>query len=121
MATYVIAALCNVHTDRERDFNEWYETKHIPELLGLPGFLSVKRLVLNDLQISTDASHSQDHFRHLALIEFDTDDLDTTLAAVRTLDGARAAEFLIPGQVMTSLYRAPIEQADQGAGRLRER
>ncbi|MEE1797976.1 hypothetical protein PUR57_04640 [Streptomyces sp. JV176] len=50
---------------------------------------------------------SQDHFRHLALIDFETDDLAATLAAVRNLDGAQAAKFLMPGQVMTSPYRDP--------------
>ena len=28
---------------KEREFNEWYDTVHVPEVLGIPGVLSAQR------------------------------------------------------------------------------
>ncbi|MFJ9952683.1 hypothetical protein [Kitasatospora sp. NPDC091207] len=107
MTTYLITVLSNVHEGRENDFHDWYENTHIPEILEVPGVLSIRRLVLNDEQIGADKGHSQAHYRHLTLIEIATDDFDATLAAISTLDGSKAAELLVPGQVLASLYRDP--------------
>jgi hypothetical protein len=47
MATQNAGGLLAVWTDiapeAEREFNEWYNSEHIPQLLGVPGFLSGRR------------------------------------------------------------------------------
>ena len=47
MATQTANGLLAVWTDiapeAEREFNEWYDTEHIPQLLEVPGFLSGRR------------------------------------------------------------------------------
>lgn len=35
---------------REDEYNEWYNTVHIPEILGVPGFVAAQRYVLSDKQ-----------------------------------------------------------------------
>jgi hypothetical protein len=35
----------NVAPEHEHEFNEWYNTEHLPELLSLPGFLDAARYV----------------------------------------------------------------------------
>ncbi|MFE4513678.1 hypothetical protein ACFRMQ_05655 [Kitasatospora sp. NPDC056783] len=107
MSTYFITVLADVHEGREKDFHAWYENKHIPEILEVPGIVSVRRMTLNENQIAADESHSQDHYGFLTLIEIETEDFDTTLDGISKLDGSEVADFLIPGRILASLYRDP--------------
>ena len=36
---------------KEAEFNEWYDTVHIPQLLEVPGMLSAKRFALHDCDL----------------------------------------------------------------------
>jgi hypothetical protein len=38
-----LAVWTDIAPEAEREFNEWYNTEHIPQLLGVPGFLSGRR------------------------------------------------------------------------------
>ncbi|MFC0407035.1 hypothetical protein [Roseomonas elaeocarpi] len=38
----------NVAPEIEAEFNRWYEEKHIPDLLGCPGWLSARRYLSED-------------------------------------------------------------------------
>ena len=40
-----------VPRNRHQEFNAWYNTEHIPALLSVPGFLSVRRYRLNEKEI----------------------------------------------------------------------
>jgi hypothetical protein len=48
-STYLIVQSSPV-AGREDDYNRWYENVHIPEVLGLPGFVAAQRFRLSDLQ-----------------------------------------------------------------------
>ncbi len=37
-----------VPVDKESEFNAWYNTEHIPALMEVPGFLTVRRLILEE-------------------------------------------------------------------------
>ena len=39
----LLAVWTDIAPEAEREFNEWYNTEHIPQLLGVPGFLSGRR------------------------------------------------------------------------------
>jgi hypothetical protein len=41
--TGLLAVWTDVAPEMESEFNEWYNTEHIPQLLGVPGFLSARR------------------------------------------------------------------------------
>ncbi|MGE0683061.1 MAG: hypothetical protein AB7P69_19430 [Candidatus Binatia bacterium] len=43
VAQGLLAVWTDVAPEAEREFNEWYNTEHIPQLLGVPGFLSGRR------------------------------------------------------------------------------
>jgi len=43
VAQGLLAVWTDIAPEAEREFNEWYNTEHIPELLEVPGFLSGKR------------------------------------------------------------------------------
>jgi len=42
-ANGLLAVWTDVAPEAEREFNEWYDSEHIPQLLGVPGFLSGRR------------------------------------------------------------------------------
>jgi hypothetical protein len=39
----LLAVWTDIAPEAEREFNEWYNTEHVPQLLGVPGFLSGRR------------------------------------------------------------------------------
>lgn len=43
VAQGLLAVWTDIAPEAEREFNEWYNTEHIPELLEVPGFLSGRR------------------------------------------------------------------------------
>ena len=49
---YVFTASMDVDPDKEALFNEVYDQEHIPELLKVPGVLSVTRTTLAPLKMS---------------------------------------------------------------------
>ncbi len=42
-ANGLLAVWTDIAPEAEREFNEWYDSEHIPQLLGVPGFLSGRR------------------------------------------------------------------------------
>lgn len=44
----VLIGLINPVPGREDEFNDWYSTVHIPELLQLPGFVTAQRYEIAD-------------------------------------------------------------------------
>ncbi len=42
-ATGLLAVWTDIAPEVEREFNDWYNSEHIPQLLGVPGFLSGRR------------------------------------------------------------------------------
>jgi hypothetical protein len=65
MARYTIVVLSNPVDGREEEYNQWYDTVHIPELVALPGVRSARRLRLAD-----DRYAACDH-RYLVVYECD--------------------------------------------------
>lgn len=51
-AKYLFTAAMDVDADKEALFNEVYDTEHIPQLLKVPGVLSVQRFTLTPLTMS---------------------------------------------------------------------
>lgn len=61
-------ALSNPVQGREDEYNEWYDAKHVPECLAVPGFKSGQRF---ELSASIGGEPAQ---RYLALYELEGDD-----------------------------------------------
>jgi hypothetical protein len=43
MADHLLVAISNAQPGREDEYNTWYETIHMPEVLALPGFSAAQR------------------------------------------------------------------------------
>jgi len=48
---YVFLVGHDVPRNNHSEFNAWYNTEHIPDLLSVPGFVSVRRFILNRRQV----------------------------------------------------------------------
>jgi hypothetical protein len=69
---------------KDAEFNEWYATRHLPELLSVPGFVSARRYRVHR---GAEGQHS-----YLAVYELEADNLTAPLAALRERNGADRAE-----------------------------
>ncbi len=71
-------------SSRENEFNNWYDTVHVPDILETPGFVRAVRYE------NTNPAEGQGKF--IALYEIETDDLASTLAKFDEIVNARAKE-----------------------------
>lgn len=67
---------------REAEFDEWYDTVHLPEILAMPGIVSAQRFNLVDAEITRAPELPQPTHRHLAIYEMEGD-VDTTMRGIR--------------------------------------
>lgn len=68
MENGVMVVGTNPVVGREDEFNEWYSTEHIPDLLAVPGIVSARRYVALD---EPDAEDAEPQYRYLALYEIE--------------------------------------------------
>ena len=57
---------------KDREFNEWYDAVHVPEVLATPGMVSAQRFDLRDTEIVRLAGMTPAH-RYLLVYEMDGD------------------------------------------------
>ncbi|MQY31246.1 DUF4286 family protein [Nocardia aurantia] len=65
---------------RDDDFDEWYDTVHVPEVVATPGMVSARRYTVLDTEMSRLAGAPA--HRYLVVYEMD-DDPDVVMAKVR--------------------------------------
>ena len=70
---YLYVVRCRLRDEsRERDWNEWYDSVHVPAMLQVPGILGVRRFKALDDQLSylalydLESTEVFDHPRYLA-------------------------------------------------------
>ncbi len=78
---HLFIALSNPVEGQEDDYNAWYDSKHVPECLRVPGFKSGQRFKLSA------SLHGEPSQRYLAVYELEGDDPQAILNA---LDATRA-------------------------------
>lgn len=84
MAKYTFLAMTNPVAGKEAEFNEWYDTHHIPDVVNVPGFVSGQRFRLADSQFGGEGSKI---YKYLALYEIETDDIAATIKELRARGG----------------------------------
>lgn len=87
MARHVLLALTNAADGREDEFNDWYDNRHLGDVLQVPGFVSAQRFKLSGAQ-RMDAPP----YKYLAIYEIETDNIQETIAAL----SARSGTALLP-------------------------
>lgn len=72
--THLLFALTNAKDGREADFDHWYWKQHFPDGLRLPGCFAGRRYLLS--------KDGDGQFRHLAIYQFNIDDIGDTIDAL---------------------------------------
>jgi len=85
MARHHLLAFTNPVPGREEEFNRWYDERHVPDLLAVPGFVSAQRFALTDA-----TGQGKPGWTYLALYELETDDPDALMRDVRSRLGTDA-------------------------------
>jgi hypothetical protein len=58
---------------REDEFNEWYDTVHVPEVLAVPGMISAQRAAFLETETGKAGGLSPDVHRFCVVYEMDGD------------------------------------------------
>ena len=69
---------------REKEFNEWYDTVHVPDIMETPGMVRAVRYE------NTNPQEGEGKF--VAAYEIETDDLETTLAKFTEVVNSKTAQ-----------------------------
>jgi hypothetical protein len=69
---------------RDSEFNKWYETVHIPDILSCPGHKSATRYIIKD--------RAKGRGKYLAVYEIETDDIKRTMElSLKNIESMQAA------------------------------
>jgi hypothetical protein len=77
MTAYKFLVFTNPKRGREDEYNRWYSTVHVHEILAISGFRQAQRF---ELQPEVSAS---DEWRYLVVYDIETDDLTATIGELR--------------------------------------
>lgn len=77
LKTFELIVLSNPVDAQEDEFNHWYDTMHVPDVLHVPGFISGQRF-----KLAQNASPGTDIPHYLVRFEFKSYDLDSTVAEI---------------------------------------
>jgi len=68
---HVMMVMTNAVAGRDDEYNDWYDNRHLSDVLRVPGFVGAKRYELSPHQRIKGAPP----YHYLAIYELDTDDL----------------------------------------------
>lgn len=98
MPRYILVAMNGPKLGDGNDerFNEWYNKRHLPDILSVPGVLSARRFKVVRGSVSTP---------YAAFYEIETDDIEHTFALINGPDKPLDAVF----DLATSLHLVALE------------
>jgi hypothetical protein len=107
---HVQLALTNAVPGRDAELNEWYNNRHLADLLAIPGVMAAQRYGLSELQRMPPPYP----YAYCALYEIETDDLATVLDALQKRANTPAMP-ISPAMAPNSLilYLKPIGERVQ--------
>jgi hypothetical protein len=86
MARYTFVVFSDAVEGREDEYNEWYDGRHLGDVLNVPGFVSARRFLVAGSPNGAPA-------RYMALYEIETDDVGKVLAELFARSGTPAMEL----------------------------
>jgi hypothetical protein len=105
---------------REDEFNEWYDTVHIPEVLATPGMVSAQRCDLKVTETSTMAGSemSPDKHRYCVIYELDRDP-DEVMGVIteKVLNGEMHMSDALDLTTAQMIWWAPRGEMQRAPGR----
>lgn len=82
----------NAADGKDREFNEWYDTVHLRDLLATPGVVSVQRFELCDTESSHAEGADPPAHRYLTIYELEGE-VDVIMAKIREAAASGAMEI----------------------------
>jgi hypothetical protein len=114
---YIVCTKCS-DPSREKDFNEWYDTMHLPDLVKrVPGLMKATRYELAKVVPQGRTLPGMPKFaetgnsevpKYLAIYELDTDNIDFTLSMISSESrkiGEEGRMCSLPIVIARYLYR----------------
>lgn len=102
MAKYCFVVLSNPVKGREDEYNDWYNSRHLTDVLAVPGFVAAQRFKV--AKPDSPLPH-----QYMALYEIETGNLSATLKEMYTRAGTDAMPISpaldLPG-VSANVYEA---------------
>ena len=122
MAKALYLVYTNCEPGREAEFNEWYETVHLPDLLSVEGIVAAQRFKLTGPGPQTLTRAGEPAVaQYLAVYDLDTDDTEVVLERIaaarpqwRMFDGLQlvaSARYVALGERQTAPAAAPAATA----------
>jgi antibiotic biosynthesis monooxygenase (ABM) superfamily enzyme len=65
MPTALLTVKATITPDREKQFNEWYNREHVPDVFKFPGVVSARRY---------RATTPEDRYQYMAVYEFESEE-----------------------------------------------
>ena len=107
MGRYMFLVLTNATEGRDEEFNDWYNNRHLPDVLAVDGFVAATRYRMAELDPPQTSGH-----RYMALYEVEAEDLAKANQALMNTAGTDAM-VLSEALDMTSasaIYFEPITE-----------
>lgn len=79
MPRYKMLVFTSAVDGRENEFNDWYQSRHLPDVTAVPGFRAAQRFKLAKV-----LSKGAEAKPFLSIYEIETDDLDATISEMRS-------------------------------------
>ena len=93
MARYLVLALTNPLSGRDKEFNDWYNNTALPTYRSIPGLKSLGRYKLAGVPPNFPFE-MKDQWEYLSVYEFETDDYASFAAKVRsTIEASKTYQF----------------------------
>ncbi|MDO7842189.1 DUF4286 family protein [Sphingomonas immobilis] len=84
MAEYKFVVFSKPAEGREDEYNRWYDERHVPDVVAIPGFTGAKRYR------RVPAEGEQPAWNYLAIYDIESDDVSAAMAALMTRAGTDA-------------------------------
>lgn len=118
MARYTYMFLLNPKAGREKEWDEWHRTHHVPDVLDIPGFVSCRRF----RAASAQRDNSVPQWQNMALYEVETDDPVSVFAEIKRRVGTGQivmSDTADPSRAVAVLWEPISEHAGGQARRAR--
>jgi len=93
MARAIVLVFTNcADAAREKEFNEWYDNVHVPDVLETPGFVGATRYELM-------GNPGPGQGKYLAIYQVESDDFQATMAGLQQ----RVAQLTAQGRIIDSV------------------
>jgi hypothetical protein len=112
MSTHFMLAFAKAVDGRTDELNQWFEAQHVPDLLGIPGFKSARRVAVRPL--GTREGIPQWDF--MAIYEIEADDVQAVVkeAGVRMASGVIKLSEALDRSSSLTLLGSPISFRESG-------